>query len=126
MAVAGHVTVTTSGRPVILMVAEPDIVTPLASVTLKLSILLPFVLSDRLKVPVPVYGPVSPEASTVQSKDSPTIAVAGHVTVTTRGVPATSTVAEAAAVAPLSSVTVNDSVCDPLTGSVIARLPVRV
>src|SRR3989442_6354739 len=112
MAVAGHVTVTTSGRPVILMVAEPDIVTPLASVTLKLSILLPFVLSDRLKVPVPEDGPVSPEASTVQAKDSPTIAVAWHVTVTTRGVPATVTDADAGAVAPVASPAVQHSVVD--------------
>src|SRR2546425_10372427 len=109
MAVAGHVTVTTSGRPVILMVAEPDIVTPLASVTLKLSILLPFVLSDRLKVPVPVYGPVSPEASTVQSKESPSIAGGGHVTMSASGVPSTLTVAEPEAVRVLASVTVNDS-----------------
>src|SRR2546425_12564142 len=107
MAVAGHVTVTTSGRPVILMVAEPDIVTPLASVTLKLSILLPFVLSDRLKVPVPVYGPVSPEASTVQSNGLPEIASAARVARAKSSVAAALLDDEAEAGAPFASATVD-------------------
>src|SRR6266851_1241331 len=50
----GQDTVTTSGCPATLTVAEPEAVTPLASVTLNVSVLVPFEFSVLLKLPVPV------------------------------------------------------------------------
>ena len=114
------------GCPVTVTVEELEAATLLASVTLKVSVLTPLVDSVLLKEPVPLYGPVSPEASTVQSKGFPTVAVEGHVTVTTNGVPWTDTLADPDAVTVFASVTLNDSVLMPLVVSVIAKLPVPV
>jgi len=50
----GHVAETTGGCPPTLTVAEADAVTPLVSVTLKVSVLNPLEFSVRLNVPVPV------------------------------------------------------------------------
>ncbi len=52
-----------SGWAATVTVAEPEGVTPLASVTL-VSVLVPFTPSVRLKVPVPVYGAVPQVANT--------------------------------------------------------------
>ena len=82
----GHVTVTTSGCAATLTVAEPEALTALASVTVKVSVLEPFAGSVRLKVPVPEYGVVPPVALTVQSKGLPAVTPdVGQVTVTTSG-----------------------------------------
>src|SRR5262249_42102973 len=104
----GQETVTTSGCAVIVTDAEPVAVAPFASVTLKLWVNVPLTGRVTLKVPVPVYGDVPPEADTVQLNGlvavSPDV---GQVTMTTRGCGATLTVAEPLALAPLASVTVN-------------------
>jgi len=127
MPLVGHVTVTTRGCPATLTVADCETVTPLADVTLKVSVLVPLVGSVLLMVPVPVYGPVSPEAVTVQLKGLPTVTPeVGHVALATSGVPWTLTVAEPEALAALLSVTVNDSVFMPLVGSVLLIVPVPV
>ena len=69
-----------------MTVAEPDALAELASVTVKLSVLLPFVGSVLLIVPVPVYGPVPPLAVTVQLKALPAeIPEVGHDTFTIKG-----------------------------------------
>ena len=81
----GHETVTTSGVPTMFTVAEPEALTALVSVTVNDSTLLPFVVSVRLNVPVPVYGVVPPAALTVQLNAVFTLAEDGHDTVTTRG-----------------------------------------
>jgi len=123
----GHETVTNAGWPATVTVAEPDAVTLLASVTLNVSVLVPFVFSVLEKVPVPVYGPVSPDAVTVQLNGLPTVTPdVGQVTVTTSGVPATLTVADPDAVTALESVTLNVSVLVPLVASVLLKVPVPV
>ncbi len=79
-----QVTVTTRGWAPIATVAEPDAVTPLASVTLNVSVFDPFVASVRLKVPIPLYGVVPPVAETVQLNGLPAVTpVVGQETVTT-------------------------------------------
>jgi len=96
-------------------------------VTLKVSVFVPFVFSVRLKVPVPVYGAVPPEADTVQLNGLPRVTpLVGHDTVTTRGCAATLTEAVAEAETVLLSVTVNDSALVPLVGSVLEIVPVPV
>ena len=50
----GHETVTTRGCAATLTVAEAEALTVLASVTVKVSVLLPLVGSVLLNVPVPV------------------------------------------------------------------------
>jgi len=123
----GHDTATTRGCAATLTVAEPDALAAFASVTVNDSVLLPFVGSVLLKVPVPVYGVVPPVADTVQLKWSPAITPeAGHVTVTTSGWAATLTLAEAEALTAFASVTVKDSVLVPLVGSVLLKVPVPV
>ncbi len=127
MPLVGHVTVTTRGCPATLTVADCETVTPLADVTLKVSVLVPLVGSVLLMVPVPVYGPVSPEAVTVQLNGLPTVTPdVGQETVTTNGLPWTLTVAEPDALTAFASVTVNDSVFVPLVGSVLLIVPVPV
>ena len=123
----GQVAVTTRGWAATLTVAEPDAVTPLASVTLKVSVLVPLDGSVLLKVPIPVYGPVSPEADTEQLNAFPAVTPdVGQFTVTTRAVPETFTVADPEADTVFESVTVNDSVLIPLVGSVLLKVPVPV
>ena len=125
---AGHVTLTTSGWPLTVTVADPDALALFASVTVKLSVFEPLEFSVLLMVPVPVYGPVPPVADTVQLNGLPTVTppAAGHETVTTRGCGATETLAEPDALALFASVTVKDSVLVPLLGSVLLIVPVPV
>src|SRR6266567_4548504 len=110
-----------------MTMSEPAAVTPFASVTLKVSVNVPFTCSVTLKVPVPWYGVVPPVADTVQSNGLPAVIPAvedPQVTVTTRGCGTTFTLAEPEAVTLLASVTLNDSVNVPLTGSVTWKVPV--
>ena len=97
------------------------------SVTVKDSVFVPLVGSVLLIVPVPVYGADPPVAVTVQLNGLPAVnPVVGQDTVTTSGCAATLTVAEPEALAPLASITVNDSVFVPLVGSVLLNVPVPV
>ena len=119
--------VATIGCPPTDTVAELEALTVLASVTVNDSTLFPFVVSVRLKVPVPVYGALPPVADTVQLNGLPVVTpLVGHDTVTTRGWPPTLTVADPEALIVLESVTVNDSVFEPLVGSVLLIVPVPV
>src|SRR5712691_4724086 len=123
----GQLTVATRVWPATLTVADPEAVTLLASVTLNVSVFVPFVFSVLEKVPVPVYGLVSPDAATVQLNGFPTVTPdVGQVTVTTSAVPWTLTAADPEALAALPSVTVKDSVLDPLDVSVRLKVPVPV
>ncbi len=123
----GHVTVTTSGWPATLTLADPEALTVFASVTVNDSVLVPFVGSVLEIVPVPVYGAVPPVAVTVQLNGLPAVTpLVGHVTVTTSGWPPTLTVADPEALAEFASVTVNDSVFEPFVGSVLLKVPVPV
>ena len=54
VAFAGQVTVTTRGCAATVTPAEPEALTVLLSVTVNDSVLVPFVASVRLNVPVPV------------------------------------------------------------------------
>jgi len=120
-------TVTINGCGTTVTLAEPEAVTPFASVTLKDSVKVPFTGSVTLKVPVPEYGPVPPVADTVQLNGLPAVIAAEvdpQVTVTIRGCGTTLTLAEPEAVTPLASVTLKDSVNCPLTGSVTEDVPV--
>src|SRR6266567_2647068 len=120
-----HVTVTTNGCGATMTLVEPEAVTPLASVTEKVSVNVPFTCSVTEKVPVPEYGVVPPVAETVQSNGLPAVMAADvepHVTVTTSGCGATLTLAEPVAVIPLASVTLNDSVKPPLTCAVTVNV----
>jgi len=107
-----------------MTLVEPDWVTPFASVTLKVSGNVPLVGCVTLKVPVPVYGPVPPVAETVHVNGLPAVIGEEHVTVATRGWPATVTVADPEAVAPFPSVTLNVSVFVPFVDSVLEKVPV--
>ena len=68
-----------------MTLAEPDAVTPLASVTLKVSVNVPLTGWVTENVPTFPYGPVPPVAETVQPKGLPAVAPEAQVTVTTRG-----------------------------------------
>ena len=68
-----------------MTVAEANALAPLASVTVKDSVFEPLVGSVLLNVPVPVYGPVPPDAVTVQSKAAPAVAFGGQDASTTNG-----------------------------------------
>jgi len=82
-----------------LTVADPEALWLLASVTVKDSVLDPFVASVREIDPTPVYGAVPPDAETVQLKGLPAVNPEdGHETVTVRGCGATVTVTLALAV----------------------------
>ena len=118
VAVDGQVTVTTSGAPWTLTIAEPEAEAPFPSDTVKLSVFIPFEFSVLLIVPVPVYGIVPPTADTVQSNATPRVAFAGQLTDTTKGWPVIVTLADPVAEAPFPSVTVNDWVKVPLVGRV--------
>jgi len=107
-------------------VADPEAVTPLPSVTLKVSVLGPLVVSVLLKLPVPVYGCVPPVAVTVQSKAWPSTAVAGQDTATASGCGSMTTGAKALALSPFESVTVKDSSKLPLVCSDLVTLPAPV
>ncbi len=110
-----------------LTVADRLALTVLLSVTVNDSVLVPFVGSVLLSVPVPVYGVVPPDAVTVQLNGLPAVRPdVGHVTVTTSGWAATLTDADAEALTPFASITVKDSVLVPLTGSVLLKVPVPV
>ncbi len=68
-----------------------------------------------------------PVAETVQLNDFPAVRPdPGQVTVTTSGWAVTVTLVEPEALAPLASVTVNDSVNVPFTGCVTVNVPVPV
>src|SRR5881628_398290 len=121
----GHDADATKGLPETVTLAVPVALTPLASWTLNDSTFKPFVDSTTLLVPVPEYGRVPPDASTMQLNGLPTVTPAvGHVTATTMGCAAIVTVADPAAPAPLLSVTENVSENEPLTGSVTVQSPV--
>src|SRR5881409_2804888 len=123
----GHVAVTTSGWAATLTLADPEALTALASVTVNDSVLVPFVGSVLLIVPVPVYGADPPVAVTVQLNGLPAVTpLVGHVTVTTSGCPATLTLADPEALTVFASVTVKDSVLVPFVGSVLEIVPVPV
>jgi len=125
VAVVEHDTVTMTGCATTLTLAVPVAVTPFASVTVNVSVLVPFAGSVLLIVPVPVYGAVPPLAVTVQLNGLPAVTPeVGHDAVTTRGWPPTVTLAEADAVTPLASVTLKVSVFDPLEFSVRLNVPV--
>ena len=109
-----------------MTLAEPEALTPLASVTLKLSANVPLTGSFTVKVPVPEYGEVPPVAETVQLNGLPAVAPESQVTVTTSGWGETLMLAEPVAVTPLASVTLKDSVKAPLTCSVTENEPVPV
>ena len=71
-----------------MTLAEPDAVTPLASVTLNDSVKAPLTCSVSVNVPVPEYGPVPPVAETIQLNGLPAVMAAlaePQVTVTTSG-----------------------------------------
>ena len=105
----------------------PEIVAALLSVTLNVSVNVPFTASVFEMLPVPVYGAVPPVAETVQVNGLPAvIPVDGHVAVTTRGWAEIVTLAEPLAEAPFASVTVKDSVNVPFTVSVLEIVPVPV
>ena len=117
----------TIGWAATVTVAEPEAITPLPSVTLNVSVKLPFTDSVLDIVPVPVYGAVPPVAETVQVNGLPAvIPVDGHVAVTTRGWGAIVTLDELLAEKPFESVTVKDSVNVPFTVSVLEMAPVPV
>src|SRR2546422_10038715 len=123
----GHDADTTRGWTETVTVAVPVALTPLASWTVNDSTFEPFVDSTTLLVPVPEYGRVPPDASTVQLNGLPTVTpLVGHVTATTKGCAAMVTVADPAALAPLLSVTENGSENEPLTDSVMVQTPVPV
>ena len=110
----GHDTVSESGWGATVTVADPVAVTPLASETLKFSVLTPLAGSVRLIVPVPVYGPVSPEAETSQLNGLPAVTpLVGHATVTVSEVPWMVTVCDACFDCALPSVAVNVTVFGP-------------
>ena len=116
---------TTSGCGSIVTIANPDVVTPFASVTEKDSVNDPLTCSLTLNSPVPAYGEVPPDDVTVQLNGLPVVSPdAGHVTVTTRGCGVTLMVADPEAVCALASVTLKDSVNVPFTGSTIVNVPV--
>src|SRR5712692_3798980 len=78
-------------------------------------------------MPVPWYGAVPPVAETVQLNGLPAVIAAEaepQTTLTTNGCCTTVTSVEATALLPLASVTMNDSVNDPLTGCVTLNVPV--
>jgi len=127
VAFAGHVTVTTRGCAATVTLDVLEALTELLSVTVKVSVLVPLVGSVLEIVPVPVYGAVPPVADTVQLKALPAVTPdVGQVAVTTRGWAATLTVAEADAVTPLASVTLNVSVLLPFEASVLLKVPAPV
>src|SRR5215467_1157990 len=74
-----QVTVTISGCGAITTLADPVALTPLESLTVKLSVKCPLTGSVMLKVPVPEYGEVPPVALTVQLNGLPAVAPASHV-----------------------------------------------
>ena len=83
-----HVTVTMIGCGATVTLAEPEAVTPFESVTLKLSVKVPFAGCVTENDPVPEYGAVPPVAETVQVKGLPVVIAEladPQVTVTTRG-----------------------------------------
>src|SRR5215471_17956459 len=104
--------------------ADPVALTPLESVTLKLSVNWPLTGWVTENVPVPWYGEVPPEADTVQLNGLPAVAPESQVTVTVNGCGAIVTVAEPDDVTLLESVTLNVSVKRPLTDSVRLNVPV--
>src|SRR5881409_1554587 len=69
----GQETFTIRGCPVIVTLAEPTALAPLASVTVKDSVNVPFVDSLLLKAPSPVYGGVPPVTVTMQLKGLPAV-----------------------------------------------------
>ena len=120
-------TVTTNGWAATLTVAEAEALAVLASITVKVSIFVPFTGSVLLTEPVPEYGPVPPVAETVQLNGLPAVMPEeGQLTVTIKGWPATLTVAEPEALTPFASVTVKDSVLLPLEASVRLINPIPV
>src|SRR2546425_3858385 len=80
-------TVTTRGCGATVTSAEPEAVTPLASVTLNDSVFDPLVCSVREQMSVHEQGADPPVAETVQLNDLPAVTAGpeSHVTVTTRG-----------------------------------------
>ncbi len=58
-------TVTTRGCGATLTIADPDALTPLASLAVNVSANEPFTCCVTLNTPVPVYGGVPPDAETV-------------------------------------------------------------
>ena len=123
----GQLTVTATGWPATLTLADPVFEAALASVTVNDSVLVPFVGSVLLKDPVPMYGVEPPVAVTVQLNGLPAVTPdVGHDTVTASGCAATLTLAEPLALAALASVAVKDSVLTPFVGSVLLSVPVPV
>jgi hypothetical protein len=69
-----------------------------------------------------VYAVVPPEPIAVNATAVPTVPVVGPEIVTVNGRPAIVTVADAVAVTALPSVTVTETVLDPLTEYVVVKL----
>src|SRR3989442_8225936 len=69
----GHVTATTKGCGATVTLAEADSVTLLASVTLNVSVNVPFTGWVTLKLSVPEYGAVPPVPLTVQLNGLPAV-----------------------------------------------------
>src|SRR6266581_4919723 len=119
-------TVTTNGWPDTTTLSEPEALTLLESLTVNDSVNVPLVGSVMVKLPVPEYGEVPPDAETMQLNGFPSVAgaEAAHVTVTDKGCGSTITLAIASALTPFASVTVKASVKVPLDGTVTEKSPV--
>jgi hypothetical protein len=117
----------TRGCGAMVTVSEPLAETPLASVTVKVTVYVPLTgkLADR--EPVPVYGAVPPVAETVQLNGLPAVRpVFGQSTIATNGCGAIVTLSEPLALTAFASVTVKDTVYVPLTGKLADLEPVPV
>src|SRR2546428_9705446 len=122
-----QVTVTVNGCWITVTVVVAIALFPFASLTVKDSWNVPLTGSVTVKVPVPWYGPVPPVALTVQLNGLPAVIAAEEepqVTLTTNGCWTTVTWVEATALLPLASLTLNDSVNVPFTGSVTVKVRV--
>src|SRR6266581_853132 len=119
-------TVTTNGWPDTTTLSEPEALTLLESLTVNDSVNVPLVGSVMVKLPVPEYGEVPPDAETMQLNGFPSVAgaEAAQVTVTDKGCGSTVTLAIASALTPFASVTVKVWVKLPLFGSVRLMSPV--